>query len=155
MDIQQMTIYLRKGIFFLQCEKNMPFLAKNYHFLTKKVCLIFSARNREKWSWYSYSTCFLGPVCKKLETVTFFFFFQRVLGKRTFDRCLCVWVWWRGVGVWSGWCWGLDALAHPSATILWPCVTCLVTPLLTTHYWGLTDEQIDKAGWSCMHATKK
>ena len=32
-----------------------------------------------------------------------------------------------GLGVGLGWGWGLDAPAHPSTTILWPCVTCWVT----------------------------
>ena len=29
-----------------------------------------------------------------------------------------------GLGVWLGWGWGLDTPTHPSATILWPRVTC-------------------------------
>ena len=73
-NVQQMNIYHQQGIFFLQSYILMPFLAKNYHFWPKKVLLIFSARNWVKRSWYSYSTPFLGLVCKKLETVSFFFF---------------------------------------------------------------------------------
>ena len=39
--------------------------------------------------------------------------------------CVSAWQEWLGVGL--GWGWGLDAPAHPSATILWPRVTCLST----------------------------
>ena len=74
--VQQMNIYHQQCIFFLQSYILMPFFAKNYHFWPKKVLLIFSARNWVKRSWYSYSTPFLGLVCKKLETVSFFFFFK-------------------------------------------------------------------------------
>ena len=37
-----------------------------------------------------------------------------------------------GFGEFLGWGWGLNAPAHPSATILWPCLTCS-----TSHYFFL------------------
>ena len=72
-NVQQMNIYYQMGIFFLQSRILMPFLTKNYHFLPKKVLLIFLARNWVKQSWYLYSTPFLRLLYKKLETVIFFF----------------------------------------------------------------------------------
>ena len=47
---------------------------------------------------------------------------------------LCVLVGRRGLGVGAGWGWGLDAPAHPSATILWPQVTCFH---IMGHLWVL------------------
>ena len=48
---------------------------------------------------------------------------------------------------WLGWDWGLDALAHPSATILWPRVTCF------NGYWGETQENFQSL-WILLNFNK-
>ena len=61
----------------------------------------------------------------------------------TFKLIICVWgcvnTWQEWLGVGLGWGWRLDAPVHPSATILWPRVTCSLRFLIAwrTFVWEL------------------
>ena len=62
-------------------------------------------------------------VCRSIST-------SRKVGKWAFLKTFCVCL---SVSRVLGCRWGLDAPAHPSATILWPCVTCflVIFPLIS------------------------
>ena len=84
------------------------------------------------------SVCWsIGPLVRYARDVT--------LAVKTRKTCIhgaavdfvCGWVCWKGVGGVVGVSLGLDAPAQPSATILWPHVTCLVC-LSTTRFFFAT-----------------
>ena len=77
MDIQQITIYLRKGIFFLQSKKKLPFLAKNYNFWPKKVSNFFGSESGKMKLIFLIYTFFKTSVQK---TGDGYFFFSKVFG---------------------------------------------------------------------------
>ena len=57
--------------------------------------------------------------------------------------CVCVCGWGRGE-------WGLCAPAHPSATILWPCVTCFISNPSYSHL-ILVLSRIPEFSFFCLH----